>query len=57
MRAVLHDNFCRCRGCKPPLPSYTNAYQAAVYGRRRKVTALIALFLVCAASLYRGIGA
>lgn len=42
---------------KPLFPSYTNAYQAVVYGRRRKVAALVALVLVCAASLYRGIGA
>ena len=38
----------------PLLPSYTNAYRNRVDGRRRKVAALIALVLFCAASLYRG---
>ncbi|MBB4616946.1 hypothetical protein [Sphingomonas abaci] len=36
-----------------PLPFTTNAYRNRVDGRR-KAAALIALVLVCAASLYRG---
>jgi len=39
---------------KAILPFTTNAYRTKVDGRRRKVAALIALVLVCAASLYRG---
>ncbi|MDR6126688.1 hypothetical protein QE361_001929 [Sphingomonas sp. SORGH_AS802] len=38
----------------PIMPAYTNAYRARVDSGRRKVAALIALVLVCAASLYRG---
>ena len=38
----------------PLLPSNVNVYRARVDSARRKVAALIALVLVCAASLYRG---
>ena len=38
----------------PLMPSTINVYRARVDSARRKVAALIALVLVCAASLYRG---
>lgn len=38
----------------PLMPSTVNVYRARVDSGRRKVAALIALVLVCAASLYRG---
>lgn len=41
----------------PLMPSGVNTYRARVDSGRRKMAALIALVLVCAASLYRGIGA
>lgn len=41
----------------PLMPSGVNTYRARVDSGRRKMAALIALVLVCAASLYQGIGA
>lgn len=38
----------------PLMPSTVNVYRARVDSGRRKMAALIALVLVCAASLYRG---
>lgn len=44
---MIHDQFCRCRGCKPPLPSREELRNAECLARL-KVALIVAALAVAA---------